>query len=162
MLSCGLDVVPFVQLSRDIEVGGESFLTRVFTPAELSYCAGDIAPLAARVAAKESVTKALGTGLRGVAWCEVEVVKEPQGKPQLVLHGRAAAKARELELSRWSLSLSYGNDFALALVVATKGTEGELLRTTTSLGELAGVIEERLIRRKALAGNVDQLEKEET
>jgi len=65
---------------------GDRFLERVFTPAEILYCRGRLAELAARFAAKEAVAKALGVGVRmmardGIHWQDVEVIGDVRGKP---------------------------------------------------------------------------------
>ena len=75
---------------------GERFLRRVYTPAEVAYCRGRLPELAARFAAKEAVSKALGTGLVGISWREMEILGDRRGKPVVTLHGRALLRAREL------------------------------------------------------------------
>jgi holo-[acyl-carrier protein] synthase len=79
--------------------------------------------LAARFAAKEAVSKALGVGMRtlsqrGIAWHEAEVVRDASGKPAVRLHGRAAQIAQQLQLTQWSISLTHERDHAIAFVVA--------------------------------------------
>jgi holo-[acyl-carrier protein] synthase len=119
MFQVGVDIVELHRIRRAVHRHGERFLERVYTESELAYCRGDVARLAARWAAKEAMSKALGTGWRGIEWRELEVGREPSGRPLAVLHGRADALARELGLTRWSLSLSHGEDHAIAFVVAT-------------------------------------------
>ena len=62
--------------------------------------------------------KALGTGVRGVGWREIEVVRPKGRAPEIVLHGRAKAKALEIGIVRTALSLSHSRDYAVASVVA--------------------------------------------
>ena len=71
----------------------ERFLRRVFTPEEVAFCRGRVPELAARFAAKEAVMKALGTGARGLAWREIEVLPNQRGKPLVYLHGLARRSA---------------------------------------------------------------------
>jgi holo-[acyl-carrier protein] synthase len=102
---------------------GQRFLDRVYTPAEVSYCRGRAAELAVRFAAKEAVSKALGVGVRilnreGIYFHEVETLPDKLGKPHVVLHGRAAQRAKELGLSEWAISLSHDRETAVAFVVA--------------------------------------------
>ena len=75
----------------------------------------------ARFAAKEAVSKALGTGMRGVLWREIEVLNDRRGKPFVRLHGAAAARAVELGLREFAISLTHTRDLAIAFVVATGG-----------------------------------------
>ncbi len=70
---------------------GERFLGRIYTAVEVAFCRGRVHELAARFAAKEAVMKALGTGARGVAWREIEVLPNHRGKPLVYLYGRAKA-----------------------------------------------------------------------
>jgi holo-[acyl-carrier protein] synthase len=97
---------------------GDQFLNRVYTSGELTYCANNKASLAARFAAKEAVSKALGCGIGDVGWKEIEVVGDENKAPQLVLHGAAEKLAREQGLHSWSLSLSHTHEHAIAFVVA--------------------------------------------
>ena len=118
MLFCGVDIVELSSFSRWVEMGGESFLQRIYTQQELSYCRGRVPQLAARLAAKEACAKALGTGIRGVAWQDMEVLSDPRGKPLLRLSGGAASRVAELNVTEWTLSLSHSESLAIAFVVA--------------------------------------------
>ena len=95
----------------------ERFLTRVFTPAEVAFCRGRVPELAARFAAKEATMKALGTGVRGVGWRDIEVLPNRRGKPLLLLHGRAARRAEALGLTDLDVTLTTAREFAAAFVV---------------------------------------------
>lgn len=91
---------------------------RVFTEAEAAYCASRAFPpqhFAARFAAKEAVGKALGIGM--TRWREVEVVRG-RGAPQVALHGRYAQRAADLGVARIHISLTHGQDSAVAMAVA--------------------------------------------
>ncbi|MHB1502409.1 MAG: holo-ACP synthase [Acidimicrobiales bacterium] len=97
---------------------------RLFTSGELSYALGTadpIARLAARFAAKEAAMKALGLGMGGVDFAEVEVVRSQAGSPSLALHGRAITRAAERGVRRWHLSLTHTDLVAIASVVAVAG-----------------------------------------
>lgn len=117
-LACGVDVVEMDQFTRDVSLGGEHFLRRIYTEAELAFCRGRIERLATRFAAKEAIAKALGTGIRGVGWRAMEVVSSADGQPQVVLHGRAGKLAESAGLGTWALSLSHTPVRAIAYVVA--------------------------------------------
>ena len=115
----GVDIVELARVERAVQRHGHRFLRRVYTEAELAYCRGDVARLAARWAAKEAMSKALGTGWRGIEWRELEVVREPSGRPTVALHGRAQAIAENLGLKQWELSLSHSESCAIAFVIAS-------------------------------------------
>lgn len=119
-LVCGADHVDIAVFRHDLAVGGAQFLQRIFSQTELDYCSGRAERLAARFAAKEAVLKALGTGLRGIGWHEVEIRSESNGQPQLLLHGRAAIAARSHRVESWSVSLSHADGLAIALVAGLK------------------------------------------
>lgn len=121
MLASGIDLIEVNRIELAIARYGERFLGRVFTGSELAYCRGRPHQLAARFAAKEAVSKALGTGIQhrdGVAWQEIQIVSDDQGKPAVQLTGRAARRAEQIGLSTFSLSLSHTREHAIALVVA--------------------------------------------
>jgi holo-[acyl-carrier protein] synthase len=115
---CGVDRVELEEFSRIIGAAGDAFLEAVYTPAERYYCAGRIERLAARFAAKEAATKALGSGIRGVSLREIEVVHTTSGQPRLCLHGRAEARARTIGVEAVSVSLTHTSMVAEAFVVA--------------------------------------------
>jgi holo-[acyl-carrier protein] synthase len=117
-LSVGVDIIEIERIEAVLRRHGERFLQRVYTPAERAYCRERVPELAARFAAKEAVSKALGTGLRGIAWKEMEILGDERGKPLVRLHGRAKARAEELGLSEFAVSLSHSRDYAVAFVVA--------------------------------------------
>ena len=128
MLYTGIDLIEIERIARAIERWGDRFLDRVYTPAELAIYRVRPASLAARWAAKEAVAKLLGVGLRGLgaagrpesalAWAEIEVLSDPQGRPALMLHGRANERARALGLGPIALSLSHTRTHAIASAVA--------------------------------------------
>ncbi len=93
-------------------------MKRVYTDQELADTKENPASLAARFAAKEAVSKALGTGIGVIAWKEVEVVRGPERMPELRLHGEARRLAAELGLENWSISLSHTGGLAIAMAVA--------------------------------------------
>ncbi|MHB9091166.1 MAG: holo-ACP synthase, partial [Chloroflexota bacterium] len=112
--SVGVDIIEIERVGRLVARHGEHFLNRVYTPEEVGYCRGRLPALAARFAAKEAVFKALGTGVRGVGWREVEVLSDRQGKPHVALHGRAQARSKELGLTHFAISLSHSRGYAVA------------------------------------------------
>ncbi len=123
MLSVGVDLVHIPRIQRALERFGTRFLERIYTPAEALFYRGRLPELAARFAAKEAVSKALGVGMRvlsrnGIYFRDVEVLSDINGKPHVMLHGRAAQLAAEQGLTHWAISMSHEHDTAIALVVA--------------------------------------------
>ena len=95
--------------------------SRLFTPGELAALAERADPvpgLAARFAAKEAAMKALSTGLGGIDFADVEVLRGPGGEPTLSVSGRAAARASSMGVGSWGVSLTHTASMAAAVVVA--------------------------------------------
>lgn len=119
LLQCGVDVIEIPRIAAAIDRWGPAILDRVWTPAEQRICRGRMPELAARFAAKEAISKALGTGIRGIRWQEMEVLPDRRGKPLVFLHGGAQERAAAIRLTRWAVSLTHGRDLAIAFVVAS-------------------------------------------
>jgi holo-[acyl-carrier protein] synthase len=121
ILGIGTDLIEIARIAESIRRYGDRFLQRIFTSREIEYCQrkkNAAESFAARFAAKEAGAKALGTGIsHGVGWLELEVTREPSGKPGLQLSGRAAERASGLSVARVSLSLTHTAELALAVVV---------------------------------------------
>jgi holo-[acyl-carrier protein] synthase len=121
VIGVGTDLIEIARIEQSIRRFGERFLRRVYTQREIDYCRrkkNAAESFAARFAAKEAGAKALGTGIsRGVNWLELEIAREPSGKPSLQLSGRAAERARALGVTHTSLSLTHSREVALAVVV---------------------------------------------
>ncbi len=115
----GLDLVDVARLGRILESpAAERFLARVYTEGERAYCSprrDRALHLAARFAAKEAASKALGVPA-GIRFLDVEVVREGAA-PGLALRGVAAEAARAAGVSRVHLSLSHDGGVAAAVVV---------------------------------------------
>lgn len=121
MLSAGIDLIEIERIAATIARYGERFLTRVFTEQELRHCRGQSHQLAARFAAKEAVSKALGTGLQyrdGVNWRDIEIASDARGKPTVRLSGQAAQRAAQLNVQSFAVSLSHTRAHAIAVVIA--------------------------------------------
>ncbi len=102
---------------------GQRFRKRVFTPGEQAYCErrgkAKYQSYAARFAAKEATMKALGRGWgRAVGWGDVEVVRRPGSRPEIVLHGKAKAYAAGHNIRQLHLALTHTATLAEAQVIA--------------------------------------------
>ena len=120
MLPRGVDIIEIPRIKQVLDRYGQRFLKRVFTPQEIDYCRGRASNLAGRFAAKEATMKALGTGVRGVGWKDIEVVRADSGAPSAKLHGRAANRAERLQVTEISLSISHSREYAVAFVVVQR------------------------------------------
>ena len=121
IVGSGIDLVEIHRIQQSVERFGTRFLNKVYTAAEQQYCLrkrNAAESLAARFAAKEAGAKALGTGMsHGVTWLEIEVVRQPGGRPTLRFYGRAAEMARKLKAQHAALSITHTREMAMASVV---------------------------------------------
>jgi holo-[acyl-carrier protein] synthase len=113
----GVDIIEISRIEATLAKFGERFLSRIYTELEIAFCRGRASELAARFAAKEAVMKAVGTGARGLAWREIEILPNHRGKPLIYLHGKAAERARKIGMEGIDVSLSHSREFAIAMVV---------------------------------------------
>lgn len=116
----GVDIIEIYRIKKAVQATSR-FKSRVFTGRELEACLGkkgQWSSLAARFAAKEAVSKALGTGIGPVKWTDIEVIAEEGGKPGVILHGQAQTIAGQLGIKALDLSLSHCREYAVAFVVA--------------------------------------------
>lgn len=114
----GIDIIEIKRIEDAYTAQGQKFLDRIYTPAELEYCIYhgkyNFASLAVRFAAKEAVSKAFGTGVRGFTWLDIEVHRNELGKPSVLLHGQAKQLADELKIKQIHISLSHDHHSAVA------------------------------------------------
>jgi len=113
----GVDIIEIARIRRIIERWGKRFLHRIYTESELKICHEKPERLASRFAGKEAVMKALGTGVRGISWREIEIIAEPSGKPVVNLYGKAQVKAESLGLENLDISLSDSKEHSIAFVI---------------------------------------------
>ena len=122
IVGIGFDLVAIVRVEQMLARKEQRALDRLFTAHEQEYALARARPamhLAARLAAKEAVFKAL-TGsddAKKIGWKEAEVRRGDEGPPVLVFSGRAEARARELGVTRVHLTLSHTDETAGAVVV---------------------------------------------
>jgi len=124
ILGHGIDVVDLSRVKILLTKMEEDFLLSTFTAVELAIecLPEERAPfLAGRLAAKEAVVKALGTGFTGgVAWRHVEIIRLPDGRPDVRLYGAANEAAEKLGVGRWFISISHTEAVAFASAIAIK------------------------------------------
>lgn len=135
-LVLGSDLVAIPRVLASYHRFGTRFLSRFLTSAELHACQAGLSnpdspryathvmtKVAARIAAKEAASKALGVGIsgigwdQGVAWKEIEVLSEPKSPPTLKLSGKAAQVAQRHGIRVWRVSLTHDQDYAMATVI---------------------------------------------
>lgn len=118
----GVDLVEVARARAMLADKGGHVFDRLLTPAEAEYCRSRPDPaehVAVRLAAKEAVYKALqgSDAARGIGWRDIEVTRAADGRPDVVLTGLAASRAKELKVRRVLLSLSHTHQAAVAIAV---------------------------------------------
>lgn len=118
--STGVDIIEISRIEKAVNAS-ERFLKRVFTACELNRKMGGrqkYSYLAGRFAAKEAVSKALGTGIGKIGWQDIEIISDNKGKPVVKLYGEATITADQLGVKEISLSISHCHEYAVAFAVA--------------------------------------------
>lgn len=122
MIFCGNDIIRISRIQDSIEQVGETFLKRVYTEEEISYCESrrmcKYQSYAARFAAKEAVYKAVAPiTSEDITWKDIEVKRNINGKPYIQLYGKLEEMVKEKNIDAIDLSLSHDGDYAIATVV---------------------------------------------
>lgn len=113
----GVDIVEVTRVKAAVKKYGSRFLNKIYTKRELDYCRSKGAPeqhLAARFAAKEAVYKAFGgDGKITIAWTDVEIINEKNGKPKVILKGSAKKLMDKRKIAKAVISLSHTKNYAV-------------------------------------------------
>ncbi|HME13537.1 MAG TPA: holo-ACP synthase [Candidatus Acidoferrum sp.] len=121
IIGMGVDLAEVERLRAAIERRGERILRRLYTAKERAYCErsrNKYERYAGRFAAKEAAMKALGTGWRrGIRWVDLEVVREPGGRPTMALHGQAKKIADKLGVKHIAMTITHTGTLAFAQVI---------------------------------------------
>ncbi len=124
VIGVGIDLVDLDRIARMFQSKGEHAFGRLFTEQERAYLATRPDPTgnaAARIAAKEAVYKAMQSlpGARAIGWREIEVTRDEDGRPEILLHGLAARLADELGGVSIQISLTHSAVSAGAVAVVS-------------------------------------------
>lgn len=119
---CGVDIIEIDRVKKALQNDDGKLLKKIFTPKEIEYCEmrgkNKYHSYAVRFAAKEAVSKAFGTGIRGgLKLSEIEITNGELGEPMITLSGRAEEIAKEKGMINASVSLSHCQSYAAAFVV---------------------------------------------
>ena len=117
----GIDIVDIGRVEALLARYRDRFTNRVFTEAETAYARRSIKPaerLAGRFAVKEAVLKAFGTGKsQGIRWRDVETVRGPMGKPEVVLYGNAVNQLNNINGNTVHVTITHDGGKAVAFVI---------------------------------------------
>ena len=115
VLGVGTDII---EISRVAEAAKRKyFIQRLFTEGEREYLEGKaVESMAGYFCAKEAISKALGTGFRGIALTDIEIIKV-DSVPGVVLHGMAKTIADTKKVNNIQLSISHCREYATAVAI---------------------------------------------
>jgi len=120
----GIDLVSIRRMGRVIDRWGTRFMNRIFTAEEIDFCLQgpkSVSCLALRFAAKEAFSKAIGLGMKeGIRWRDIEIVHNPNGRPDLNVTGKALSFCHKEGIGGWHVTLSDDGDYSIAVVVLEK------------------------------------------
>jgi holo-[acyl-carrier protein] synthase len=118
ILRSGVDTIEISRLQEIKPAIRERFISRVYTTQEIAQAKDRNDVLSGLFAAKEAVSKALGTGIGKITWQDIEIIHLVSGQPTVHLHGYAKIVAEQMGLEEWSVSISHDRNKAIALAVA--------------------------------------------
>jgi holo-[acyl-carrier protein] synthase len=113
----GVDIIEISRIEDAIKHWGNHFLRRIYTEKELSLYGSSLESLAGRFAGKEAAIKALSVAENNLSWKDIEILSEPNGRPEIILHGQAREQAQLFRLDRLEISLSHSRENAIAFVI---------------------------------------------
>ena len=119
ILGIGTDIVNIKRLDKILRKKGCKFKNRLFTKKEIKYCDTKSNPCsfyAKRFAAKEALSKALGTGIRqGINFKDIEIFNDKYGKPNILLKGRVADYLKKkIKTKKYRIYLALSDDIPWA------------------------------------------------
>ena len=111
----GTDIVNIKRMEHSLKKYGIRFKNKIFSKSEISYCEkkkNSSAFYAKRFAAKEALSKALGTGIRkGVNLKNIEISNNIDGKPSILLKGKVANYLKKkVKNKKYDIYLSLSDD----------------------------------------------------
>ncbi|MDK0613938.1 holo-ACP synthase [Clostridium perfringens] len=123
IIGIGVDIIEIERVRQAIQ-NNKNFLSKLFTEREIDYFISrnmNSEVIAGNFAAKEAVSKALGTGIRGFSFKDIEILRNELGKPEVILHNGANLIGNKLVENNNSLkvhlSISHNNSSAIAYSV---------------------------------------------
>ena len=121
IIGCGIDLVKIERIEKIIKRWGDNLTSRMFTLLEREYCkkrkSNKYQSYAGKFAAKEALLKALGLGLIGVNWTEIEISNNELGQPIIKTSGKLNIIVSKKGVSKYFLTISHTKDYAVAEVI---------------------------------------------
>lgn len=124
IVGIGTDIIEISRIKRAIE-RTKGFLERNFSEKELLYFKKrnfKVETIAGNFAAKEAVSKAIGTGFRGISLINIEVIRDELGKPLVLKNEKIKKVLLENGIEKFEIhvSISHNNENAIAYAILEK------------------------------------------
>lgn len=120
MISTGVDIVKVDRIEKILENKRKSFCRRIFTKDEINYIEKrnyNIKTVSGLFAAKEAVSKAIGTGIGQIGWKDIEIIHNSKGKPIVKLSSKGWNKITNFKINTFDISISHEEEYAIAFVI---------------------------------------------
>ena len=120
----GCDVVDISRIKKALI--NKNFRKKIFSQSEIKTVeskANKVASYAKKFAAKEALSKALGTGLSGgISFKDISINNDKKGKPYITLVGKTKSTVRQIIKKKYKIFISISDEqkYALAMVVITR------------------------------------------
>lgn len=116
----GVDIVKVSRIEKLMDRNKDAFLNRVFREEEIGYIISkNYSPqtVAGLFAAKEAISKLLGTGIGKLSFKHMEITHDERGKPHVLLHGLGDEMLKALRIRNIEVSISHERDYAVAYAI---------------------------------------------
>lgn len=121
-LITGVDIVNVNRIKKILNSKREKFYEKIFTEREIEYIitkGHKATTVAGNFAAKEAISKALGTGIGTIGWKDIEVLREDSGRPYINFKNQEIIN--KFKIKEIQISISHETDYAVAFVVGYIG-----------------------------------------
>ncbi|CAH2215000.1 holo-ACP synthase [Tepidibacter aestuarii] len=125
ILGTGIDIIEIERIKKAINKNNK-FLERIYTEKEIEYFKQKdykAQTIAGNFAAKEAISKAFGTGIRGYNFKDIEILRNSLGKPVVTLYNKLYELSEKLEMKEILLSISHSKEYAVANAIITTRKE---------------------------------------
>lgn len=122
-MSTGIDIIKNSRIKKILESKKDSFYRRVFTENEIYYIISknhDYRTVSGLFAAKEAISKVLGTGIGVLGWKDMEICHLDNGKPYVKINEKLISLLKPLNLNTIELSISHEDDYSIAFALGYK------------------------------------------
>ncbi|MCT4507627.1 MAG: holo-ACP synthase [Tepidibacter sp.] len=125
ILGTGIDIIEIERIKKAIKKNNR-FLERIYTQKEIEYFKQKnykSQTIAGNFAAKEAISKAFGTGIRGYNFKDIEILRNSLGKPVVKLYNELYKLSEKSEMKEILLSISHSKEYAVANAIITTRKE---------------------------------------